>query len=583
MIAPVSFMVCAAGGNLLLNADFEKGLEGWNVNNPGGGTEGMEIDGRSVARMVVPETVQAAWPNLCQDVPVKPGQLVEARADAMGKGIRHGYGAYASLEFLDARGQRINFEQSPAVSGEGEWTQLVLHAYAPPEAAKARLCLLLNGHGEAYFDKTALTITEQAAERAPEGPVTLKVTDETACASLIGFGAEDDGWFHSEENAAHGVTREDWSIREGRIEWMDPDWVRMFFWYKDWNPSGDWETFAFDTSNMQSHYRTLDLYQRIGACVNVVGVEWGVNDPYKDPVRAARAIGALFEHLIRAKGYTCVREWTLSNEPNGYFAGAGYDFNRFAEIHRLVKEEFKKRGLNVRILGSDDTNGLPWFEQCVRDDRYFNLADLFGAHRYITHTSRRLMPFFVEDRMKLLAGRTPVKQFLVAEFGFQDKRSGTLENPMMEEYPYAVWTAAFVIDCLNRGVAGASIWCLHEVYYPGNGFMNYGLWDFKDNNWKPRPVYHAWSMFSRLTEAGDRAVRCVSTAPEYVAGAVVNRTLFWVNQSETQAEVAIDGANPNEVRVMTEATLSGDRECGELRRIEKSRFIAPPTSFGYAR
>ena len=131
-------------------------------------------------------------------------------------------------------------------------------------------------------------------------------------------------------------------------------------------------------------------------------------------------------------------------------------------------------------------------------------------------------------------------------------------------------------------MAGASIWCLHEVYYPGNGFMNYGLWDFKDNNWKPRPVYHAWSMFSRLTEAGDRAVRCVSTAPEYVAGAVVNRTLFWVNQSETQAEIVIEGAKPDEVRVMTEAALSGDRECGELRRIEKSRFLAPPMSFGYA-
>ena len=583
MIPLISLFMLAAADNLLLNPDFESGLDGWMLNAPGLAVESVSVDGRTAARMIVPDSVPPGWPNLSQEAPVKPGQLAEARVEAMGRKVRDGYGVYASLEFLDARGERINFEQSSAALDDGTWLALALHAYAPSGAAKVRLVLLLNGHGEAYFDKTNLTIAERKPVQALNGPVTLEVTGETACASLIGFGAEDDGWFYNEENAKHGVTKEDWAIREGRIEWMDPDWIRMFFWYKDWNPSGDWETFTFDSPNMQSHYRTLDLYQRLGARVNVVGVEWGVNDPYKDPPRVALAIGALFDHLIRTKGYTCVQDWTLSNEPNGYFAGAGYTFERFVELHRHVKDDFLRRDLNVHILGSDDTNGWTWFERCLKDDRYVALTDYFGSHRYISATSRQLMPFFVADRMKLIAQHTPVKPFIVAEFGFHDKRSGTLENPLMEEYPYAIWTAAFVIDCLNRGVAGASIWCLQEAYYPGGGFMNYGLWDFKDNNWKPRPVYHSWSMFSRLTEPGDPVKRCVSSHPDYVQGALAGSTLFWVNQSDTQAEVMLKGINPKEVRIMTEQTLSGDRECGKIEPIRNDRFTAPPMSFGYAR
>jgi len=273
----------------------------------------------------------------------------------------------------------------------------------------------------------------------------------------------------------------------------------------------------------------------------------------------------------------------LSNEPNGYFKGKGYSFERFVELHALVRGEFDNRGLAIRIVGSDDTGGFPWFKQCVADDAYFAGSDYFASHRYFQFPDRVFAPFFFDDRLELLAGRSPRRPFLVAEFGFQDGRAGTLENPLMEEYPYALWTTAFIADGLNRGVVGFSIWCLHEVYYPGNGFMNYGLWDFKDNNWKPRPVYHAFAMFSRLTEAGDRVRKCTSSHPGHVLAAVVGDTVFWVNQGDQEAEIRIEGMTLVEVRIMTEETLEGDRECGVAHKLDAQRFTAPPSSFGYAR
>jgi len=210
MISLVSLFVLASGGNLLVNPNFDNGLDGWGINNPGGVSEGATVDGRSVARMVVPDSVKVGYPDFFQEFPVKPGQLAEARFDAMGRGVHDGYGVYVSLEFLDAQGKRINFEQTSAVSGEGKWSTQVIRAYAPPDAATVRLALLLNGHGEAHFDSASLTLTDQPAIHAPDGPVTLNVTGKTACASLIGFGAEDDGWSYADVNVEHGVTPEDW-------------------------------------------------------------------------------------------------------------------------------------------------------------------------------------------------------------------------------------------------------------------------------------------------------------------------------------------------------------------------------------
>lgn len=581
-------VTCLAATNTVLsNGTFTEGLAGWTPVPADLRAEVMkDAQYQNAVHMTIPQEAEPGYPQLRQVFPAHENQLIDTTVQIRSGNVVQGFGPYLAIEFFDAENKRISFEQRlPGnLSDILSWRSLRVRAIAPKNTVSAAIVLILHGKGDAYFAQASATVQPVPVPKPMDGPVTLNVTDEIACDALIGFGAEDDGWFYSPENAQHGVTQDDWKIREDRIDWMRPSWVRMFCWYKDWNPSGDWETFEFDTPNMQSHYRTLDQYQRLGTCINLTGVEWGIENPYADPARVARALGALMEHLIRTKGYTCVQEWTLTNEPNGDFMHRpGYDFNRFAEIHRLVKAEFTRRKLPIRIMGSDDTDGFGLFEQCVRDDAYFGLSDFFSSHRYIQYGSRNLLPFFLDERLELLAQRTPRKKLMVAEFGFQDTRSGTLVNPLMETYPYAVWASAFAIDGLNRGVGGFCIWCLHESYYPGNGFMNYALWDYKDNQWKPRPVYHAWAAFTRFARRGDAVRKCISSHDPQLLGTFVGNTLFWVNQSDQEAEVLIKGVVLREVRIMTEKTLEGDRDCGVVQSLSAGRFNAPPMSFGYAR
>mgnify|MGYP005841408411 CR=1 FL=1 len=574
----------ARGANLISNGAFEEGMEAWSMSLGEATVSVVEEEGRPAAELAVPEHMPLAYPNLRQEFPAREGDIFCGEVEARRVEGINGYGAYLSMEFYDDAGTRLGFSQSDAAEFDGVWTRLETRAQAPSQTASVRLLLLLNGHGKARFRDAALTELAPPREKPLRGPVTIDVTERIACESLIGFGFEDDGWFYNRENAEHGVTEDDIALRERRIAWMAPDWVRMFFWYEDWCPSGDWSRFTFDSDNMRSHYRTLDLYQRLGAAVNVVGVEWGMRDVYRDPERAAWAIGELLEYLIRGKGYTCVRYWTLTNEPHLWFLQHSYPFDRYVEMHQLVRAEILNRGLDIRIVGSDDTNGgWGWFQRCVADDRYFAAADLFASHRYLSFLEQDLAQDFFRKRLDLLATREPKKPFVVAEFGFHDHRSSVNRNPIMQTYPYAIWSAAFAIRGLNQGTAGFSIWCLHEKFYPGSNRMGYGLWDWKDNDWKPRPVYHVWSMFTRLTRAGDAVRSCQSSHPQAVEAVRVGDILFWVNRRDQPTTIRVAGMRIQAVRAMYESILTGDRESEESAKVARGRFTAPPMSFGYAR
>lgn len=586
MAAVLVTMVLAAAGSGLVNVGFDNGLDGWSRNASAPViVDAAKVDGRTAGHIVVPTEAEVGWPNIHQQLPGKPGMGYEAAAEVMHRGVSIGFGAYVAVEFYDAGGVRMSYGQSDFVSVSGRWVRLSAFGVAPPGCESVRVCLVFNGHGEGWFDSVTLVETE-GMDSTPvllDGPVTVRVTDDVACAGFRGFGAEDDGWFYNPDNAEHGVGAEDVKLREERIASMSPDYVRMFCWYKDWNPSGDWATFTFDSPNMLSRYKTLDLYQRLGATVNLTGVEWGIEQPYREPEKLAKALGALFDELIRVRGYTCVREWTLTNEPNTNWVQRGDTFEGFVKIHQLVKAEFASRGLEVAVVGSDDTAGATWFRQCVEDSVYFEAVDLFVSHRYFPFADRGLSTRFYAERLSLLREKAPVKPFVVGEFGFQDARSTAIANPIMEEYRYAIWTAAFTIEGLNAGAAGFSIWSLHEMYYPGGFVMNYALWNFKDRGWSPRPVFYAWSNFCRMTKAGDKVYKCESSYPRNVSAAKVGDVLFWVNCGDGAAEVRLEGMEIREVRTYTEGPGATVSETGSMIEMPGKVFQAPPESFGFCR
>jgi len=563
----------------LINPGFDSGLDGWTVSAQGATVEPFSAEGRTLARITAESDVVTET-SLYQDFPVKEGDTVRAEVLAFRHDVHNDSSVYMMLIFCTASGEPIGSTASIGAPVDDEWAQLEAQGIVPLGGARARLMLVLREGGEAWFDEASVTVTPGVPDTFA-GTATLDITDDIVCESLIGRGAQDDPWFYGPDNAAYGVNEADVAIREGRIVWMRPGWVRSFTWYVDWCPSADWQTFTFDSPNMESAYRTLALYQRLGTRVNLAGIDWQTG--YTNPQLYAYAVGALLEHLIRDKGFTCVQDYTLSAEPNQGMLKWGNTFDDFARLHQLVHDEFVRRGLPVNLVASDDAECLDLFTRCVNSDAIASTAGLYASHVYATAANRLLISDYFQDRMDLLAALSPRTPLVIGEFGFCDWSTTLSTNPMMATYPYAVWTAAFGIEALNHGVSALSIFNLSDVHYPLGGFMRYGLWGYKDQGWAPRPVYHAWAPFTRFARPGAAVRRGVSSQPVHVLGTVAGDTLFWVNQGDQPASVTITGFEADDVRVMTEATLQGDRDSGTVVPITGGTFAAPGQSFGYAR
>ena len=573
-----------AAGNLLPSLDDPDFFASWR-HEPGEMQAGIEERvGEPALVLRVADDVDTGWYRIVHETAAREGEAFELTGWSRGVNLRGGAGAFLTLEFAGPDGRRIAHVPAFLYPGAPDWAPLRSRAVAPEGAETVRAAAGINGRGEAQL--RALTLRPRGIPEPTDAErVTLQVTDERAVDAIHGFGAEDDGWFYNPHNRERGVDDEAIRIREERIRWMAPDWVRMFFWYDDWNPSLDGETFTWDSANMESHYRTLDLYEELGAKVNVVGVEWALDMPWEDHERMARMVGSLLEHLIVERGYTCVQEWTLTNEPNLFFARQGGRWEDFVAIHQHVAAELDRRGLDVAITGSDDGDGFSWFHQCAADPGYAAHTSLYASHFYLKPEELAFAGDLFADRLDALAEHDPGKPFVITEYGLQDERTQPpSKNPYMEDYEYALLSHAFYIDALNAGVAGINIWCLHEVYYPGGERpMNSGLWNFGDRDWSVRPIYHSVASFTRHANPGDPACRTESTDPARLRGVRIGDTLYWANVGNEAVTVALDGFEADTVRIMTKDTIDGDRETGQVKDIgEDMSFHAPPRSFGYA-
>lgn len=578
----------AAPENLLQNPSFTAGLGAWRA-EAGPATIDLVPTSEGPAVSVRADRVEG-YPRLVQDFAAQPGAIYGAEVLAQDLDIRSGYGAYLTLEFHDAENKRLHFEQSsPAIPGKA-WSRLLARCAAPANAVRGSVCLVLRGAGEARFRAPMLHQLDPPPPLPGDAVVSLQVGAPLPT-RFLGFGVEDDGWLANGDNAAKGVTEEDIAHVHDRTVWLNPALVRMFCWHNDWNPAGDWTTFDFDSPNMRGRYRALDLYQRLGAAVNITGVEWNRKAPWAQPEAMAKAIGELFTELVQRRGYTCIKQWTLTNEPNTHFAQRGGTFEIYTRIHTLVAAEFRARGLDIAVVGSDDTNGgLPWFEQCVATPAYFDTAALMASHFYLQQDSLRAVRFHLSDRLNLLAGRKP---FIIAEFGFQDARAeGALVNPLMDEFDYALLSLAFASEATAMGTAGMTIWCLHQVYYPNDWFMTYGLWRYKTEGWAPRPIFHAWALLTRGTRPGDAVRPLVGALPAGVQAVVIGNTLFAVNSNPVAITLKVEGLPLLEALWIQEADLPAPDAPEAVQRavtdqqgdpVADATLVLPPRSFGRAK
>ena len=368
---------------------------------------------------------------------------------------------------------------------------------------------------------------------------------------LEAIGAELDPHFFSQNLTRNDGSKEsDWQYVTSRVEAMGLQKLRVMVlpqWYEPVNDNNkpektDLQKFTFDSPEMQSLYKVLDLAQEqnMGVCIVVWGCPVGVSmsDPeyshvktcfMSDPAKEgawitgptdynewAENFSTLIKYLIETKGYTCVNEITPMNEPDGGPLLTSMEYIKMARILdvRFRKDEIRDK---VKFNLSDNTDTRTFYlADCA--ENLTNVADVFNSHTYIFGYDVPNDSIFSWERNNVAIAARAGKKHLVGEFG-SNQCVGATRQKDIDLYARGVLMTRLVLNFFNAGAAGVSYWGLIDQYYGKDAdyqqMQQLGLWKYikeayrSDStysriktDYEVRPQYYSYSLLTRFLKPG---------------------------------------------------------------------------------
>ncbi len=371
---------------------------------------------------------------------------------------------------------------------------------------------------------------------------------------ILGLGVEFDPHFIAQNTTRNdGATASDWEhFIVPRVKAMEIQRFRVMLlphWWEPYNDNddpmvADPEGFDFNTLEMQSLYKVLDLAEETGADVTLV--LWGcptscelVNSDYgyigrhflcvpdarnwvsepQDEREFAESFSAVVAHLINDKGYTCIREITPYNEPDGDITPLEHYIPLVKELDRRLKADGLRDKVKLNLSDNTDTRRF-FLEGCA--ENLSEEADLFNSHTYIFGYETPNSTVIEWEKANIAAAAKAGKRHFVGEFG-SNQCVGATRQKDIDKYERGVLMTRHVLNFLNAGAAGASYWSILDQYYNKNAsypeMQQLGLWYAVRGAYSPdpeycskiredyqvRPQYYSYSLLTRFIRKGDVA------------------------------------------------------------------------------
>lgn len=364
---------------------------------------------------------------------------------------------------------------------------------------------------------------------------------------LEAMGAELDPHFFSQNLTRNDGSKEsDWQYVVDRVKKMELQKFRVMVlpqWYEPVNDNSDPHTtdnsiFTFDSPEMQSLYKVLDLAQEqhLEVCIVVWGCPTGVSllDPDYAYVKTcfmadqdkqgvwitgpvnydewAENFSTLIKHLIEDRNYTCVKEITPMNEPDG---GPLLTSSEYIKMAKVLDTRFKKDGIRdkVRFNLSDNTDTRTFYlTDCA--ENLSDVADVFNSHTYIFGYDTPNDVIYNWEKNNVDIAARAGKKHLVGEFG-SNQCVGATRQRDIDLYARGVLMPRLVLNFLNAGAAGVSYWSLIDQYYGKDAdyqqMQQLGLWKYIKEayrtdstyagikkDYEVRPQYYSYSLLTRF-------------------------------------------------------------------------------------
>lgn len=374
--------------------------------------------------------------------------------------------------------------------------------------------------------------SESSANDAPETNV-MRIESRTLVDSFIGNGPQWGGYDVVPSWTGQATLSDaDWNTLFKRVSFMRPGLVRIMV-SQGWNYiSGD----TFDPHKSDAILcRILEYCQQNAICVQFG--EWGHVGGSAVDAQWVENSASFLSYLIEERGFTCIRYFTVVNEPNGNWSSTNGSYALWSQLVRSFHRKFEEKGLlnKVQLIGPD---AAVWTiaETAWMSNTKNELHEEVTA--YDIHTYPDDQTVYSTRFQQLLdayrAASDKSRPIILGELGFKYTEGSALGNSNLEAIqadPYAaddsqmhVYDAFYGIDmadatiqAMRASYSGVTYWMLDDAMYNDDGsststrLKRWGCWNILgaekfDNadDEKIRPWFYTVSLLSRYFPGGSQ-------------------------------------------------------------------------------
>ncbi|MCX6901273.1 MAG: hypothetical protein NT105_21560 [Verrucomicrobia bacterium] len=284
-----------------------------------------------------------------------------------------------------------------------------------------------------------------------------------------------------------------WQQIYRHANWLGLDWNRVEIEQRVYEPERD--RFTFDNPEMRILYRILDWNQKNGADVFFqqmwCNTAWLAYPEFRDdPVGRvhsapcdleafANGLVTLMEHLIKKRGYTCIKWLCINNEPGAKFSWWQAPPNKPLSIAgglAAVRKALDQRGLTLPLSAPDTTfGGFP--DKFPAEYDYLPLLGAYDFHDYGADFDFRTKGHIAaQERNAALWSKYAQgdgKPLFLSEFGTM-AYGWAPDKPGPSSPQSALVGSELIIRLANAGVDGFNRWS-----FLNRGDLD-GQWQFVD-------------------------------------------------------------------------------------------------------
>ena len=390
---------------------------------------------------------------------------------------------------------------------------------------------------------------------------------------------EYDPHFWSQNIVMRGIDSTAWDMVCRRVEELGIKRMRVMVMPSWWEPANDndnpdeiaWENLTLSSVEMQSLCKTLDLAERNK--IEITMVMWGCHRycnhiideryrssdiyfladgnstedwcvPSKNTEEWAETTSALLQYLILQKKYTCIKAFTLMNEPSwSYKIDGKVDKEHYAQMCHALNARLERDGVRnkLQLSLSDDAENINFLRHAV--ESVDDIADCYNSHTYKFGYQTPNSEIEAWERANIEVVKPTGKPHFIGEFG-SNQTVGATRQKDINLYERGVLMARIALSLMNAGAAGVSYWSLLDQYYAFTdsygSMQQLGLWRSAKSEYESepyyndiecdfelRPQYWAYGLLTRHIQKGE--IYPLATGNEFVAASAFrNQTGGWV-------------------------------------------------------